>query len=74
MSLVPLKSPEKSPKAALKPDERLFLRLGQEHRWLGMSPHFLKTSLADKLVNYGYAVSTVGEIMRNTLLTQAHRR
>ncbi|KHJ30577.1 putative eka-like protein [Erysiphe necator] len=83
--ILPSIPPENTPKVISKPDPRLFLRMGQDHPWRRVSPHYIKISLAEKLkvassaitqvtkVNSGYAVSAVSEIMRNALLTQAHR-
>ncbi|KHJ34453.1 putative eka-like protein [Erysiphe necator] len=78
-------SPEMTTRAIPEPDKRLFLRMGQDHPWRRVSPHYIKISLAEKLkvassvitqvtrVNSGYAVTAVSEIMQNALLIQTHR-
>ncbi|KAI0997037.1 hypothetical protein K3495_g11149 [Podosphaera aphanis] len=86
----PLPNPSRSPTRAhplpaTQPDERLFLRLKEDHPWRKTSPHFVKLSLAAKLrvansaiqhvtvVNSGFAITADNEAARNLLLSEAYR-
>ncbi|KAI0992967.1 hypothetical protein K3495_g15217 [Podosphaera aphanis] len=88
--LTPLPNPSRRParahpSPAAKPDERLFLRLREDHPLRKTSPHFVKLSLAAKLrvansaiqhvtiVNSGFAITADNEAARNLLLSEAHR-
>ncbi|KAI0997328.1 hypothetical protein K3495_g10860 [Podosphaera aphanis] len=73
------------PSPAAQPDERLFLRLREDHPLRKTSPHFVKLNLAAKLrvansaiqhvsvVNSGFAITADNEAARNLLLSEAHR-
>ncbi|KAI0994499.1 hypothetical protein K3495_g13683 [Podosphaera aphanis] len=85
----PLPSPSRRParahpSPAAQPDERLFLRLREDHPLRKTSPHFVKLSSAAKLrvvnsaiqqvtiVNSGFAITADNEAARN-LLSEAQR-